>query len=90
MADESRLVSAAVRNQRQAMGANVGFASAVAEVGMLLRASKHAPAASYAAAVERAWRFRRDDAEGNRAEFIKLVELAMSLGRMQTESRPQN
>src|SRR5687767_13941923 len=78
--DESRLVSATVRDHRQALGANVGFASAVAEVGMLLRASKHAPAASYAAAVERARRFRRDDAEGNRAKFIKLAELAMILG----------
>ena len=69
------------------MTANVGFASAVAEVGMLLRASKHAPSANYEAAVERARRFRGDDGEGYRAEFIKLAELAASLVRMSTEAR---
>ncbi len=69
------------------MTANVGFASAVAEVGMLLRQSKYAPAASYSAAVARARRFRQDDAEGYRAEFVKLAELAASLSRMNTEAR---
>jgi Ca-activated chloride channel family protein len=69
------------------MTANVGFASAVAEVGMLLRQSKHAPAASYSAAVARARRFRQDDAEGYRAEFVKLAELAASLSRMNTDAR---
>ena len=86
-ANESHLISATVRSRREAMGVNVGFASAVAEVGMLLRGSKHAPAASYIAAVERARRFRRQDPDGVRAEFIKLAELAMSLGRMQGDSR---
>ena len=85
--DESRLISATVGTRVQTMTANVGFASAVAEVGMLLRQSKHAPAASYSAAVARARRFRQDDAEGYRAEFVKLAELAASLSRMNTDAR---
>jgi Ca-activated chloride channel family protein len=85
--DESRLIAHTVRDHPQALTANLGFASAVAEVGMLLRASKHAPSASYEAAVERARRFRESDPEGYRAEFIKLAELAASLERMQAMSR---
>ena len=88
--DESRLVSATVRNRPEPMRANVAFASAVAEFGMLLRGSQHAPAASYVAAIDRARRFKRDDPDGTRAEFVKLAELAMSLGRMQTDARRQH
>ena len=54
---------------------------------MLLRDSKHAAAASYDAAIARARKFRQDDPDGYRAEFIKLAELAASLGRMQTTHR---
>jgi Ca-activated chloride channel family protein len=85
--DESRLVSETVRNRPEPMRANVAFASAVAEFGMLLRGSEHAPAASYVAAIDRARRFKRDDPGGTRAEFVKLAELAISLGRMQTDAR---
>ena len=74
-----------MRSRPQALTANLGFASAVAEVGMLLRNSKHATGASYEADC-RARTFRQDDSDGYRAEFIK-AELAASLGRMQTASR---
>jgi Ca-activated chloride channel family protein len=80
--DESRLISAAVGNRTHGMNANTGFASAVAEVGMLLRRSPHAPGGSYESAIARARRFRGDDADGYRAEFIKLAELAASLQQM--------
>jgi Ca-activated chloride channel family protein len=50
---------------------------------MLLRNSKHAPAASFAAAIARAQRFRGADEQGYRLEFIKLAELAASLKRLQ-------
>jgi Ca-activated chloride channel family protein len=86
-ADDSRLISAAVGARVQSMSANVGFASAVAEVGMLLRDSKHAPAASYDAAIARARRFRQDDQDGYRAEFVRLAELAASLSRMAASGR---
>jgi Ca-activated chloride channel family protein len=85
--DESRLISSVVGSRSQAMTANVGFASAVAEVGMLLRASKHAPSASYEAALARARQYRGEDGEGYRSEFIKLAELASSLTRMATDTR---
>jgi Ca-activated chloride channel family protein len=80
--DESRLISSVVTNQPQEIRVNLGFASAVAEVGMLLRKSQHAPTANYEAAIARARKFRQDDPEGTRAEFVKLAELAASLGRL--------
>jgi Ca-activated chloride channel family protein len=77
--DASRLLSTSVRSQPRPLTANLGFASAVAEVGMLLRASKHTGSATFASAVARALKFRGADREGYRAEFIKLAELASSL-----------
>jgi Ca-activated chloride channel homolog len=77
--DASRLITTVLRDRPQPMTANIGFASAVAEAGMLLRGSKHAGSGSYAAAVTRARTFRGDDAEGYRAEFIRLMEMASSL-----------
>ena len=43
------------------MTANIGFASAVAEFGMLLRHSKHASAASFESAAARARLFKGAD-----------------------------
>jgi Ca-activated chloride channel homolog len=61
------------------MTANLGFASAVAEFGMLLRQSPHAGRASYGAVLDRARRYAGDDRDGYQAEFIGLVERAASL-----------
>jgi Ca-activated chloride channel family protein len=80
--DESRLLSVALAKGTREMTANTGFASAVAEVGLLLRRSPHAARASYEAAIARARRFRGEDADGYRAEFIKLAELAASLQQL--------
>jgi Ca-activated chloride channel family protein len=77
--DVSKLISVVVRNEARRMSTNMGFASAVAEFGMVLRQSKHAGNASFASAIERARRFRGEDADGNRAEFVKLAELAAGL-----------
>jgi Ca-activated chloride channel family protein len=77
--DVSRLLSTVVRNVDALMAANLGFASAVAEFGMLLRNSEHKGRASYRAAAERARRFRGSDPEGYRMEFIKLTEAAAQL-----------
>jgi hypothetical protein len=49
---------------------------------MLLRASPNAGTASYESAVARARTFRQGDADGYRAEFVKLAELAASLGKL--------
>jgi Ca-activated chloride channel family protein len=75
----SRLVSAVILDRVQPLTANLGFASSVAEAGMLLRGSQQAGSGSYNSAVARARKFRGDDPDGYRAEFIKLVELASSL-----------
>ena len=77
--DMSRLTTKVLLNADTPMSPNLAFASAVAEFGMLLRNSEHQGNASYAAAAERARRFRGNDAEGYRAEFIKLVDLAAAL-----------
>jgi Ca-activated chloride channel homolog len=62
-----------------AMTANVGFASAVAEFGMVLRESPDRGSASLAAATERARKFRGEDEEGYRSEFIVLAQRAARL-----------
>jgi Ca-activated chloride channel homolog len=63
------------------MPANLGFAAAVAEFGILLRDSEHKGQASYAQVVELARKHRGEDAEAYRGEFVKLVELAKELKR---------
>jgi Ca-activated chloride channel homolog len=85
--DTSRLISTTMRNQPKELTANIGFASAVAEVGMLLGGSKHAGKASFPAAIARAAKFRGLDADGYRAEFVKLAEHATSLKRTEAAAR---
>jgi Ca-activated chloride channel family protein len=80
--DTSRLVSTVVRKRPQPMTSNIGFASAVAELGQLLRGSQYRGTASFAGAAARARKFRGDDAEGYRTEFIKLAELASSVAAL--------
>ena len=77
--DTSRLVTKLLHDSDAPMSANLAFASAVAEFGMLLRHSEHKGDASYAAVAARARRFRGNDPEGYRAEFIKLADLASAL-----------
>jgi len=60
---------------------NLGFASAVAEFGMLLNASSHKGCASYESAIARARRFAGPDLEGYRSEFIGLAGRASDLAR---------
>ena len=77
--DTSRLLTRVVMNTPASMSANVGFASAVAEFGMVLRGSPDSGDASVPAAVARARRFRGSDDEGYRSEFIVLAERASLL-----------
>lgn len=56
------------------------FAAAVAQFGLLLRASKHAPGASWEATHEIAAGSIGEDRHGYRAEFLRLVETAAKLG----------
>jgi Ca-activated chloride channel family protein len=79
--DVSELTSAVIADRPQPLAANLGFASAVAESGMLLRRSPQAGNASFANAIARARKFRGDDPDGYRAEFIRLMEVASTLAR---------
>jgi Ca-activated chloride channel homolog len=80
-ADESRLITVPVKNRTTEMSANVGFAAAVAEFGMLLRQSEHRGSSTHADAAALARRFRGGDPDGYRSEFVRLVELAEALTR---------
>jgi Ca-activated chloride channel family protein len=80
--DASRLLSTVLANRAQAMTANIGFASAVAEFGLLLRQSDHRGTASFESIIARTRTFRGADPEGYRAEFTKLVDLAAGLEKI--------
>lgn len=77
--DTSQLMSLPVRDRSGALTPDLGFAAAIAEFGMLLRRSEHKGNASWAEAADLARRHRGDDADGYRAEFVRLVELAAAL-----------
>lgn len=77
--ETSRLLTHVQMDRPSAMTANLGFASAVAEFGMLLRESPARGDASFESAVSRARMFRGRDDEGYRNEFVQLVERASSL-----------
>jgi Ca-activated chloride channel family protein len=85
--ETSRLVSTTLGGKPNAMTANLGFASAVAEFGMLLRNSKHAGTGSFASVMRRATTFRGRDEEGYRSEFVRLAELAESWSGMDMSKR---
>ncbi len=84
---ESRLVSTTLGKETRAISANIGFASAVAEVGMLLRKSEFLGSASYQSAIARARTFNQNDPDGYRAEFVRLADLAGSLAGLRNSSR---
>ncbi len=85
--DESRLITVPVKNRTTDLSANVGFAAAIAEFGMVLRQSEHRGSSTLQDAAALARRFRGADPDGYRAEFLRLVELAGSLPRQATEAR---
>ena len=77
--DTSQLMSVAVRDRAGELTPNLGFASAVAEFGMLLRKSEFKGQATWQTAQDLARRYRGDDPDGYRAEFVRLLELASAL-----------
>ena len=79
--DDSRLITVPVKNRTTEMSANVGFAAAVAEFGMLLRESEHRGSSTHTGVAALARRYRGTDPDGYRAEFVRLVELAEALTR---------
>ncbi len=77
--DTSQLLSRVLMNRPSAMTANLGFASAVAEFGMLLRESPFRGNASFESAKALAKTFAGEDEEGYRAQFVQLVDRAAML-----------
>jgi Ca-activated chloride channel homolog len=85
--DTSQLMSRAVSDLTGDVTPNLGFASAVAEFGMLLRNSEFRGQATWTTAQDLARRYRGEDPDGYRAEFVRLIDLAAALQR-QAGGRP--
>jgi Ca-activated chloride channel homolog len=85
--DVSRLIEVPVPASRQHTISNLGFASAVAEFGMLLRRSEHRGGATWAQMLALARENRGADPDGYRAELIRLAEVAQALDR-RTHTEP--
>jgi Ca-activated chloride channel family protein len=75
----SKLITRAVPDRSGALTANLGFAAAVAEFGMLLRNSEFKGQSTWSSALDLARRYRGEDPGGYRGEFVRLIELAAAL-----------
>jgi Ca-activated chloride channel family protein len=81
---ESRVFSRAVMGSQRSFAdapAEMRFAAAVAEYGLLLRQSKFAAQASYEHAMSAAKQALGSDRHGHRAEFVELVRAARDLAK---------
>jgi len=81
----SRRIEAVVEADAAPLGPNLGFASAVAELGLLLTRSAHAGTANVDRLIERARAFTGEDPYEDRAGFVTLAERAAGLMR---DARP--
>jgi Ca-activated chloride channel homolog len=77
----SERIEAVVEADAGRLGPNLGFASAVAELGLLLTRSAHAGTANVEHVIERARSFTGDDPYEDRAGFVMLAERAAGLMR---------
>lgn len=83
-ADKSRMEQAVVRNEPKdisKVSTDFRFASAVVELGMLLRNSEYKQQANYDKLIARAKAAKGIDEEGYRAEFVRLAESAKLLAK---------
>jgi Ca-activated chloride channel family protein len=87
--DTSSLIEIPIPESTQRMTANLGFAAAVAEFGMLLRRSPFKGAATWQTAAALAREHRGDDPDGYRAELARLIDLASALDVRHTTSLPE-
>jgi Ca-activated chloride channel family protein len=83
--DASRLLEFPVREARQKVTSNLGFAAAVAQFGMLLRRSDFRGEATWQSTIALARAHPGTDPDGSRAEFIRLADLAAALDTRRTE-----
>jgi Ca-activated chloride channel family protein len=77
----SERLEAVVRATPASRGENLGFASAVAELGLLLTRSAHAGTANVDRVIERARAFAADDPHDERAGFVAVAARAAGLMR---------
>jgi len=80
--DTSILITESIKPKQiesKGMPRNLGFASTVAEFGMLLRDSQYKGTASFDDVIVRSKEYKGKDDNGYRAEFIQLVEKAQLL-----------
>jgi Ca-activated chloride channel family protein len=77
----SERIAAVVPADVAPLGPNLGFASAVAELGLLLTRSAHAGTADVDRLIERARSFVGEDPHEDRAGFVALAERAAGLMR---------
>ena len=77
----SQRIEAVVTADAAPLGPNLGFASAVAELGLLLTRSAHAGTANVDRLIERARSFTGEDPHEDRAGFVTLAERAAGLMR---------
>jgi Ca-activated chloride channel homolog len=88
-ADTSQLIAAHANDDGKSAleaSADMQFAAAVAEFGMLLRNSPHKGTSSYAEVARLARVSRGADLDGTREEFLRLTESARALGNPRVAS----
>jgi len=81
--DESKLVERTLMDEGASFAqapADFRFAAAVAEFGMILRASPHKGSGTFSAVLDWALEAKGSDATGYRAGFVELVRKAQELG----------
>jgi Ca-activated chloride channel homolog len=78
---KSQRLEAVVQADAAPLGPNLGFASAVAELGLLLTRSAHAGTANVDRLIERARSFTGEDPHEDRAGFVILAECVAGLMR---------
>jgi Ca-activated chloride channel family protein len=88
--DASKLLEFPVRENGRRMTANLGFAAAVAEFGLLIRRSDFRGDASWDQTLSLAREHRGNDPDGYRAEFARLADLAAALDLRRTTTSVPN
>jgi Ca-activated chloride channel family protein len=67
----------------------LGFPSAIAEFGMLLRDSEYKGSSNWESVQSLATKFKGADSHGHRAEFIRLIGIADSVARLQSRRKSE-